>query len=148
MKGVKNGKNTNELLDILKSCSNPTHLKEALDLLPESGSQTLSNYLAQLLAEKGLSRAKVIEQANLARAYGYQIFQGEKQPSRDKLLAIAFAMHLSLDECNRMLTLAHANILYSKNRRDAILIYGLSKGISIYEVNDLLLSVEEEALNG
>lgn len=141
-------KNTNELLDILKSCSNPTHLKEALDLLPESGSQTLSNYLAQLLAEKGLSRAKVIEQANLARAYGYQIFQGEKQPSRDKLLAIAFAMHLSLDECNRMLTLAHANILYSKNRRDAILIYGLSKGISIYEVNDLLLSVEEEALNG
>ena len=148
MKGVKNGKNTNELLDILKSCSNPTHLKEALDLLPESGSQTLSNYLAQLLAEKGLSRAKVIQQANLARAYGYQIFQGEKQPSRDKLLAIAFAMHLSLDECNRMLTLAHANILYSKNRRDAILIYGLSKGISIYEVNDLLLSVEEEALNG
>ena len=148
MKGVKNGKNTNELLDILKSCSNPTHLKEALDLLPESGSQTLSNYLAQLLAEKGLSRAKVIEQANLARAYGYQIFQGEKQPSRDKLLAIAFAMHLSLDECNRMLTLAHANILYSKNRRDAILIYGLAKGISIYEVNDLLLSVEEEALNG
>ena len=148
MKGVKNGKNTNEQLDIVKSCSNPTHLKEALDLLPESGSQTLSNYLAQLLAEKGLSRAKVIEQANLARAYGYQIFQGEKQPSRDKLLAIAFAMHLSLDECNRMLTLAHANILYSKNRRDAILIYGLSKGISIYEVNDLLLSVEEEALNG
>lgn len=131
-------KNTNELLGILKTCSNEAHFNEVLKMLPEQEQLTLHNYLERLLQEKGLLKSEVIEKSNLDRNYGYQIFQGKKNASRDKLLALAFAMGLTLEECNQMLTLGQANILYSKNNRDAMLIYGFTNKMSLMEINEFL----------
>ena len=112
-------KTTNELNHILKSCTTLSHLEAALTELPEKERLTLKCYLEELLETKGLNKADVIREANIARTYGYQIFQGERLASRDKLIALSAAMHLTLQECNRLLKIAKAGILYSKNRRDA-----------------------------
>ena len=139
-------KSTDELLNILQGCSNLSHLEDTLQILPNKNEYTFTSYLSKLLSEKNISKSKVIADANLARTYGYQIFQGEKNPGRDKILAIAFAMHLTLEECNRLLILAHSNILYSKNRRDAILIFALENNYSLDKTNDVLYEMREDIL--
>ena len=98
------------------------------------------------MIEKNISKAKVISEANLARTYGYQIFQGEKNPGRDKIIAITFAMGLNLEECNRLLTLARTNILYSKNKRDAIIIFGIENKYSLSQVNEVLYEMCEDII--
>ena len=66
----------------------------------------LSKYLMELLAQKGLKRAQVVEDSGVDKAFVYQIFNGSKRPSRDKLIAITFGMHLNEEETQRVLKIA------------------------------------------
>lgn len=91
----------------------------------------LPEYLKQKLKEKGLRRADVIQESGLDRGYVYEIFAGKKKASRDKLIAIAFGLHLTLEETQRMLKLAGYSPLYSKSRRDIIIYYSLYHNKSI-----------------
>lgn len=50
---------------------------------------SLSQHLQMLLIEKNLKKADVMRGSLLGRAYIYQIFSGEKIPTRDKLIALA-----------------------------------------------------------
>ena len=133
---------TEELLDELLSTSD---LEEYLER-NEPGRRTLSEYLNQLLAEKGLERSRVVRMANLNDTFGYQIFQGTRNPSRDKVLQIAFAMALTLRETNRALTTAGVSELYCKDRRDAIIIFCLDRGCSLQKVNEELYRFGEKTI--
>ena len=44
--------------------------------------RSLPEHLAFLLSRKGISKAEVVRGSLLSRAYVYQIFSGEKTPSR------------------------------------------------------------------
>ena len=59
---------------------------------------TLSEYLMALLKQRNLRRSDVVRNSDLEKAYVYQIFNGEKNPSRDKLIAITFGLHLPAEE--------------------------------------------------
>ena len=96
-------------------------------------SRSAAEYLNYLLDKKGLKRAAVIKAAGLNETFGYQIFKGERQGSRNKMLQLAFAMQLSLKETNRLLQAAGVNELYPKDRRDAIIIFCLDKGYTLRE---------------
>lgn len=99
---------------------------------------SLSDYLKQLLQEKGLERSRVVRMADLNETFGYQIFTGSRNPSRNKELQIAFAMALSMKETNRALTAAGVSVLNCKDRRDAIIIFCIDRGCSLQKVNDEL----------
>ena len=133
---------TEELLDELLSTSDLEGYLER----NEPGRHTLSEYLNQLLAEKGLERSRVVRMANLNDTFGYQIFQGTRNPSRDKVLQIAFAMALTLRETNRALTAAGVSELYCKDRRDAIIIFCLDRGCSLQKVNEELYRFGEKTI--
>ena len=79
----------------------------------------LSEYLMTLLHQKKLKRADVVRDSHLEHAYVYQIFDGKKKPSRDKLIAIAFGLHLNVEETQRMLRLGGCSELYARVGRDA-----------------------------
>ena len=108
--------------------------------------RTLSAYLQQLLAEKGLERAEVVRAAGLNSTFGYQIFTGARGASRDKVLALAFAMRLTLRETNRALQAAGVNALYCKNRRDAVIIYCIDHGATLLEADDELFRLGEATI--
>lgn len=110
------------------------------------GHRKLGEYLEELLEQKGLKRSQVVHMANLNETFGYQIFTGQRNPSRNKVLQIAFAMALSLRETNRALEGAGASSLYSKDRRDAIIIFCLDRGCSLQKVNEELYRFGEETL--
>ena len=133
---------TEGLLDELLSAPNPEAYLDSHDF----GERTLSEYLQRLLEEKHLERAQVVRMANLNETFGYQIFKGERNPSRNKVLQIAFAMALSLRETNRALSAAGVNSLNCKNRRDAIIIFCIDRGCSLQKVNEELYRFGEETV--
>ena len=104
----------------------------------------LNEYLEKLLAEKNLTKKEVIERSGLNREYVYHIFSGlKKNPSRPKLLAIAFAMELSLDEVQYLLRYAGLGILYPRNQWDAIIISAVEQKLNVAQTNDLLYRLGE-----
>lgn len=105
--------------------------------------RTLPEYLSQLLKEKGLIRAEVVRAAGINDTFGYQIFMGQRNPSRDYLLALCFAMRLTLKEADRLLQAAGVNELYCKNRRDAIIIFCLTRGLTLQEADEELYRLGE-----
>lgn len=112
----------------------------------EFPSCSLSEYLQQLLEKKHLERARVVRMADLNETFGYQIFTGARNPSRNKVLQIAFAMALTLRETNRALSAAGANTLNCKNRRDAIIIFCIDHGCSLQKVNEELFRLGEDTI--
>ena len=95
-------------------------------------------HLDMLLAQKGISKPEVVRDSHLDRKYIYQIFSGEKNPSRDKLIALAFGLHLSDEETQTMLKVSGNRELYVRDERDAIILFALQKKKDIWETNELL----------
>ena len=100
---------------------------------------SLPEHLNMLLTQKGLSKADVIRDCLLDRVYVYQIFAGRKAPSRDKLIALAFGLHLSVEETQKMLKISGNGELYARIERDALIRFALHRKMTIFEVNELLL---------
>ena len=108
---------------------------------------TLADYLAILLEEKNLKQPEVIKQAGLNATYGYEIFTGrKKKPSRDVVVKLALAMHVNLDDANKLLKISDNSELYSKCKRDVILIYAIVHGYDVAQTNDELYRFDEPLL--
>ncbi len=126
---------TDELLAELLNAPDPVTFADKNKLEERS----LSDYLQQLLAEKGLVQSKVINESGVQYTYGYQLFTGgRKNPDRDKLLQILFALGCTLQEANRALQAAGKNELYCKTRRDAIIIFCLDHGYTLQQTDEEL----------
>ena len=133
---------TKDLEDILKKAG----ALEKDRILKEIRDVSFVDYINEILLEKDLEKSDIIRDAQIPRTYAYQIFQGSKQAGRDKILQLAIAMKLNLEETNRLLTVAHHNHLYAKQQRDAILIFGISKQYSLIQINELLDEFNHELL--
>ena len=133
---------TKDLEDILKKVG----ALEKDRILKEIRDVSFVDYINEILLEKDLEKSDIIRDAQIPRTYAYQIFQGSKQAGRDKILQLAIAMKLNLEETNRLLTVAHHNHLYAKQQRDAILIFGIRKQYSLIQINELLDEFHHELL--
>ena len=108
---------------------------------------TLKDYLNILIEKHNLKKSVIIKESQLGEPFTRQLFSGiRSKPSRDKVLALAIAMKITLEECQKLLRAAQVNELYPKNRRDAIIIYGLAKKLTVPQVNDILYEMEEFTL--
>ncbi len=99
---------------------------------------TLSEMLEKLLCQKGLKKSTVIKAAEMSEVYGYQIFSGLRVPERNKLLCLAVALGLNIDEIQTLLKTAGYSPLYVKLPFDSVILYGICKGLSVVEINELL----------
>ena len=139
-----NQKNTDDLRQELMSSPN---LDDFLtDNQENFNNESISEILDRLLKKKNISKASLAKQAGISEVYLHQIFAGRRNPSRNRLLCLCYGLGASLDETQELLRLCSVAQLFSKNRRDAIIIYGLVHNISLFEINDKLFSEDEEAL--
>ncbi len=134
---------TDELLESILHARTP----DAVAKMADTDAPDLPGFLNGMLARKGLRRIDVVHAANLNETFGYQIFTGARHPSRDKVLALAFALGLDLHETQRLLSLADAGSLYSKNRRDAIIIFCISHGHSLAQADEELYRFGEKTVS-
>lgn len=107
---------------------------------------TLSAYLDELLSQKALVKADVIKKSGLPVTYAYKIFSGQKHTARNRILALAIAMQLNIDETNHLLNHAKHSSLYARNPWDAIIMYALEKHLSVIETNILLTDTKASPL--
>jgi len=137
-------KDTSKMLEELKSCSDfASFYKENSDNLPV---RELCEYLTELLEKYSLKKSEVIKRSELSEVYGYQIFSGVRVPDRSKLLCVAVAMGITLEEVQTLLKCSGYAQLYAKNTADCIIIYGICKGLSVPEINTLLFDYGEDTL--
>ena len=133
-------KDTSKIVEELGLCPDfQTFYQENKDYMIHD---SLSALLERLLTEKGLKKADAIRRSELAEVYGYQIFSGLRTPERKKLLALAVGMSLRLDEVQQLLKCAGYSQLYVKLPFDSVVLYGLCKGLSVLEINNLLFQYE------
>lgn len=140
----KFAKNTGDLFTELKDDKN---LSGYLRRNQEEFVMPLGEYLEKLLAAKNLTKKEVIERSDLNREYVYHIFSGlKKNPSRPKILAIAMAMELDLEEIQYLLRYAGFGVLYPRNQWDAIIISAVEQKFTVAQTNELLYRLGEKTL--
>lgn len=106
----------------------------------------LPKYLDELLAQKNLTKSNVIKKSGLPVTYAYKIFSGQKHTARNRILALAIAMQLSIDETNHLLNYAEHSSLYPRNPWDTIIMYALQRHLSVIETNILLTDAKASPL--
>ena len=132
-------KKTDELLKIL----NDSHDIDGVlqDHEEEFIQVSISEYLTALIEQKNLVKSDVIKRSGIDRVYGYQILNGTRTPSRDKLMQLGFR------ETQRLLAYNGFAQLYAKNRRDSIIIFAIKEKKSVIELNLLLDKNKEKVFD-
>jgi len=95
-------------------------------------------HLKALCAQRQVSCAQVIRSCGIDRTYGYQLFSGVRQPSRDKVIQLAFGFPLSIDETQELLRIAGKSPLYPKIKRDAAILYCLRHRVAFCDAQTTL----------
>ena len=137
---------TNDLLKRLQNSKDLDELSNYICNIDGSSSDSLSEHLKQLMKEKNINASELIKRSRIERTYCYQILNGRKKPGRDKIIAIALALGLSVDETQRVLRIAKEGDLYAKDKRDCILIFALNHKYNLLDTNQLLTHYDEEEL--
>lgn len=103
-------------------------------------------YLNKLMEEHECYAPSLVVSACISKTYVYQFINGERLPGRDIIVRIALAIGLTLDETQRLLTLAGKSVLYPRIRRDAGILYCIRKKMSLDEANSFLEDLGEDPL--
>ena len=132
---LKNVKTEDLKEGLIKTDDLDAFLSQNSDSFDETDAQEL---LRSLLERSGLSKAELARRSGVSEVYVHQLFSGIRHPSRDRLICLAMGMSVTLEEMQELLRrLGHAE-LYAKEKRDAIIIYGIAHGQTLQELNDSL----------
>lgn len=103
--------------------------------------------LLELLIKYEMEKSVIISKSHIAESYAYQIFDGRRNPSRDKLISLALAFPLNLEDANRLLRAGGFSELYVRNKRDSLIIFCLNQKYDIFKTNELLEQYGETLLS-
>lgn len=100
-------------------------------------------YLEQLVKDRKITISKLADNINIAKStiYTYDDRRKDgkyKKPQKKNIIKIAFGLHATEEELNRLLKLAGYKELYPRNECDAVIKFAIQKGLNIYELEDLL----------
>ena len=118
--------------------------------LSENQDNFLSGNILELLnalfQKRNISKAALAKQSGMSEVYLHQVFSGRRNPSRSRLLCLCFGLNATLEETQELLKQCGLAQLYPKNKRDAIILYGILNGMDLFAVNDKLFAENEETL--
>ena len=106
----------------------------------------LQEAIQRIFDEKGMSKAQLAKQSGISEVYLHQLFSGRRFPSRSRLLCLCFGLGATVDEALSLLQQARHAPLYSRDRRDAIIIFALSHHMTLFEANDKLFTENLDTL--
>lgn len=129
-------KSTNELLnEIVAADSIESFLSSNNKSIPDN---LFQRQLLNDLAQKKITKQTLIKGSYLNASYLYDILNGKKHPSRDTVIRLSFGLTLDLCGANRLLKYAGYRDMYSKDKRDAVIIFCLKENHSLASTNDRL----------
>lgn len=132
--------------DLLKRLLASSSMEDYFDEEDSTVEMTLVDFLSDLLREKGMKRADVVRGSSLNATVVYDIFSGKSRPGRDHAIMLALGLGCDLAQTQRLMRLAGVSVLWCKNRRDAIIIWGIEKGFNRARIDDELWRLGEKTL--
>ena len=138
-------KETKELLDELKgkNIDINTYLESNSDSLIEIN---LKKFWNDVVNNSGMSKSDIINKSDFGYVYFYDVINGRKIPSTDKIVRLALAMKMTLEQCQTALKYSGKSPLYPRLKRDSILIFAINHNYDIYQTTELLLNEGLEEL--
>ena len=138
---------------VLKRLNSVTTLSEGLKTISANDDSfvdmSFSDYFNQYLANhQSLKLSTIIKDSGVSRQYAYDVVNGVKSASRDRIIALCFAAGMNLNETNHALIYAKHNALYARSKRDANIIVAInSKSIgskTCLTATDLSILLDEQ----
>lgn len=108
--------------------------------------ESIGQALNAIFLTRDISKAALARSAGMSEVYLHQVFSGHRTPSRSRLICLCFGLSVSMKQTQALLRQSGYAQLYPKNRRDAIILYGLHNGLPLCQVNDQLFDADEEPL--
>ncbi len=138
-------KNTDDLMEELKNKS--TDINEYIDENSEDFIEVnLKDFWSKMLDKSKKAKSDIVNNADISYIYFYEITQGKKLPSKDKIIRIMISMELDLEDCQNALRFCNQSILYPRIKRDSVIIYALEHGLSLYKTQEMLIKAGEPEL--
>lgn len=138
------GKTTGELLEeLMEPGSFSSYLSRNREqmLHPNVGRE-----LDKLCRGQKISKAAVARRSGVSEVYLHQVLAGKRSPSRDRLLCLCIGLSAGVEEIQKLLRQAGFAQLDPRITRDALILYGLSRGQGLPQINGALLVQGEKAL--
>ncbi len=107
---------------------------------------SMAEYLNELMKKYEVEKSDVVKRGGFTGTYLYHIFDGTKNPSRDKLIQLALGFPLTVEETQKLLRLGGYAELYVRDSRDAFLMFGIEKKYKLAEVNELLYKNQKKII--
>lgn len=108
--------------------------------------QSVAEQLQAIFEQKNISKAALARIAKMSEVYLHQVFSGRRNPSRDRLLCLCIGLEATLDETQSLLRQAAYAPLHPRQKRDAVILYGLLHHTALDVINDKLFAENEKAL--
>ncbi len=141
-----NNKTTTEL-DVEISKSND--IKSFLNSNEQSFNEKVFNeFINSLRLEKCIEFTDMILKSTLSKSSVYELFNysNNKKPKRNSVLQLSLVMTLTIEETNRLLRLSGNGELYSKRKRDSIIIFCINNNKTVIDTNLILEDEDLELL--
>ena len=114
----------------------------------EIGLPAFCEYISALCRESGEVPERVIKKANIERSFGHAIFRGDRNPSRDTVLQLAFGFGADVKLAQSLLRHAGHRSLYPRVPRDTAISYCLIHGMSFIETQHILMELNLPLIGG
>ena len=101
--------------------------------------RSFGEYYSRYISEKGIDVPEILKRSGISRNYIYNILNGDRDPGRDKVLALCIAAGMTYMETDRALELAGERRIYPKDERDARIAIMINQGVNnVTDVNLML----------
>jgi len=141
---MKSQDTTDRLEKILKDVKTEDDIREYMENYAENSYTGFAAYFNDYMKAHQLEMAEVIAGSNISRNYIYNIMNGDRNPGRDKIIALCIGAGMSCRDINRALKISQKGVLYAKNERDARIMIAVNKGIK--NVTQLNIILDREGL--
>jgi hypothetical protein len=114
----------------------------------EIGLPAFCKYISSLCKNRGEVPERIIKKANIERSYGHSIFRGDRNPSRDTVLQLAFGFDADVELAQSLLRHAGHSLLYPRVPRDTVVSYCLIHGTGFIETQRILMELNLPLIGG
>ena len=108
--------------------------------------RSMAENIEELFQKKNISKSALAKQSAMSEVYLHQVFAGRRKPSRNRILCLCFGLSATLEETQTLLKQCGYAQLFPRDRRDAIIIYGIVHHMDLFAVNDKLYVEGEESI--
>lgn len=100
------------------------------EFISENGCPELCELIGELVKKADISRAELIRRLDVDINYGYQLLNGTRIPTRERLIRMGLLLGADVEQLQHLLRAASKEALYVRDVTDAKVFYAIKRKMS------------------